>query len=183
MDYSEKKLRRINRYEGIIVNLEVDKAQLPTGREVLREVVEHPGGVCVLPVDENGVAYCVRQFRYPMRQHLLEAPAGKLEQGEDPLACAARELSEETGFEAGRMIPLGSYYTSPGYSTELLHLYLGLDLRRGQAHPDEGELLDLERVPYAELLDMVERGEILDGKTAIAVLQSRRHVLKQEKTS
>ncbi len=178
MDYSEKKLRKINRYEGIIVNLEVDRAQLSTGREVLREVVEHPGGVCVLPVDENWVAWCVRQFRYPMQKHLLEAPAGKLEKGEDPLECAARELSEETGFEAGRLIPLGSYYTSPGYSTELLHLYLGLDLRRGKAHPDEGELLDLEHLPFTELLDMVERGEIQDGKTAIVVLQSRRYVLK-----
>ena len=178
MDYSEKKLRKINRYEGIIVNLEVDKALLPTGREVLREVVEHPGGVCVLPVDENGVAWCVRQFRYPMQRHLLEAPAGKLEKGEDPLECAARELSEETGFAAGRLIPLGAYYTSPGYSTELLRLYLALDLRSGEAHPDEGEFLDLVRLPFPELLAMVERGEIADGKTAIAALQARRFLEK-----
>ena len=178
MDYTEKKLRRINRYEGIIVNLEVDKVQLANGRETMREVVEHPGGVCVLPVDGEGNTYCVRQFRYPMQKHLLEAPAGKREAGEDPLVCAVRELSEETGFEAGQLIPLGAYYTSPGYSTELLYLYLALNLRRGEAHPDEGEFLDLERMPYTELLAMVERGEIADGKTAIAVLQARRYVLK-----
>ena len=174
MDYTEKKLRRINRYEGIIVNLEVDKVQLANGRETMREVVEHPGGVCVLPVDGEGNTYCGRQFRYPMQKHLLEAPAGKLEKGEDPLECAARELGEETGFEAGRLIPLGAYYTSPGYSTELLYLYLALDLRRGEAHPDEGEFLDLVRMPFRELLSMLERGEIADAKTAVAVLQAWR---------
>ena len=174
MDYTEKKLRRINRYEGIIVNLEVDKVQLANGRETMREVVEHPGGVCVLPVDGEGNTYCVRQFRYPMQKHLLEAPAGKLEKGEDPLECAARELGEETGFEAGRLIPLGAYYTSPGYSTELLRLYLALDLRSGEAHPDEGEFLDLVRIPYDELYERALNGEIPDAKTAVIVLQARR---------
>ena len=176
MDYTEEKLRRVNHYEGIVVNVSVDHIRLVDGSTSFREVVEHPGGVCVLPVDENGVAHCVRQFRYPMREHLLEAPAGKLEPGEEPISCAVRELSEETGFTAGEMIPLGSYYTSPGYSTECLHLYLALELRRGQAHLDEGEFLDLVRVPYAELWEMASRGEIRDGKTAIAVLQAKRHL-------
>ena len=177
IDHSEKKVRRINRYEGIIVKVSVDKALRPDGRDCLREVVEHPGGVCILPVDGNNVAYCVRQFRYPIGEHLLEAPAGKLEAGEDPLKCAVRELSEETGFTAGRIVPLGYYYTSPGFSTECLHLYLALDLQRGEAHPDDGEFLELETYPLEELTAMVERGEICDGKTAIAVLRAARLLL------
>ena len=172
MDYTEKRLCRINRYEGVIVNVNMDRALLPDGKECLREVVEHPGGVCVLPVEADGTVCCVRQFRYPMAEHLLEAPAGKVEPGEDPLVCAARELGEETGYEAGRLIPLGDYYTSHGYSTECLHLYLALELRRGEAHPDEGEFLDLVRMPYAELLAMVRAGKIADMKTALAALQA-----------
>lgn len=172
MDYTEEKLRRINRYEGIVVNVTMDCIRLPDGATAYREVVEHPGGVCVLPVDADGSAYCVRQFRYPSRRHLLEAPAGKLEPGEEPLSCAVRELSEETGFTAGRMVPLGSYYTSPGFSTEELHLYLALDLEKGAAHLDAGEFLDVERHPLSELYGMALRGEIPDAKTAIAVLRA-----------
>ena len=172
MDYTEEKLRRINRYEGIVVNVIMDSIRLPDGALAYREVVEHPGGVCVLPVDTDGCAWCVRQFRYPSRRHLLEAPAGKLEPGEDPLSCAIRELSEETGFTAGRMVSLGSYYTSPGFSTEELHLFLALDLEKGQAHLDPGEFLDVERHPLSELLQMVQDGEIPDAKTAIAVLRA-----------
>lgn len=169
-DYTETKLRGINRYEGIVVNVQVDKVRLHGGRECLREVVEHPGGACVLPVDENGICYLVRQFRYPGQAHLLEAPAGKLEKGEDPLACAVRELSEETGFSAGRMELVGGFYTSPGFCTEKLYLYLATDLRRGAQHPDEGELLDLVAMPVSELKAAVLRGEIQDAKTALLAL-------------
>ena len=174
MDYTEQKLRRINRYEGIVVDLTVDRIRLPDGKESLREVVDHPGGVCVLPVDADGFAYCVRQYRYAIGRHIVEAPAGKLEGGEDPLKAAERELAEETGFAAGKMINLGAYYSSPGISTEKLHLYLAVRLRRGDAHPDEGEFLDLLRIPYEELYDRVINGEIPDAKTAVAVLQARR---------
>ena len=174
MDYTEQKLRRINRYEGIVVDLTVDRIRLPDGKESLREVVDHPGGVCVLPVDADGFAYCVRQYRYAVGRHIVEAPAGKLERGEDPLKAAERELGEETGFVAGKMIYLGAYYSSPGISTEKLHLYLAVRLRRGEAHPDEGEFLDLLRIPYEELYDRVINGEIPDAKTAVAVLQARR---------
>lgn len=172
MDYTEEKLRRVNRYDGIIVNIEVDRVKLVNGRETFREVVEHPGGACILPVDQEGNAYCVRQYRYPIGEQLLEAPAGKLEKGEDPLDAAVRELSEETGFSARRIVPLGGYYTSPGFSTEKLYLYLALDLTSGKAHPDEGEFLDVVKIPFRELYEKVKNGEITDGKTAIAVLQA-----------
>ena len=179
MDYTEKKLRRINTYSGIVVNVTVDRVRLSDGRESYREVVEHPGGVCVLPVDEEGNVYCVRQYRYPMGEHLLEAPAGKREKGEEPLTTAIRELGEETGFTADEMIPLGEYYTSPGFSTERLAMYLARGLHPGRTHPDEGEFLDPVKMPFDELLGMVTRGEIPDGKTAIAVLQAEK-ILKKE---
>ena len=174
MDYTEEKLRRINRYEGIVVNVTMDCIRLPDGATAYREVVEHPGGVCVLPVDADGNAWCVRQFRYPSRRHLLEAPAGKLEPGEDPLSCAVRELSEETGFTAGRMVSLGSYYTSPGFSTERLYLYLALGLHPGKSHPDEGEFLNVEKIPFKKLTEMVMNDEIDDGKTIAAVLKAEK---------
>lgn len=179
MAFTEKKLRQINRYEGIIVQVTVDRVELSDGHGTFREVVHHPGGVCVLPVDSDGTAWCVRQFRYPFQKELLEAPAGKLEPGEDPAECARRELSEETGFSAGKLIGLGAYYTSPGFSTECLHLYLALDLQPGKAHPDTGELLDVVKLPFSQLHSMVMAGEIPDAKTALAVLKSEK-LLAQE---
>ena len=174
MDYTEKKLRRLNTDEGIIINVGLDRVSLPDGSEAFREIVEHPGGACILPVDGEGNAYCVRQYRYPIGEHLLEAPPG-----EDPVAGALRELKEETGCTAGRIVPLGAYHSSPGFSSERLYLYLALDLSRGEAHPDEGEFLDLVKLPFSELLAMVKRGEISDGKTAIAALQAE-HILAGE---
>lgn len=176
MDYTEKKLRQINGYQGRIVNISMDMIELPDGGTSFREVVHHPGGVCVLPVDENGMAYLVRQFRYPCAEHLLEAPAGKLEPGEEVLPSAVRELSEETGFEAGQYVDLGAYWSSPGFCTELLHLYLALDLTRGEAHPDPGEFLDLVPVPLEELFERVLRNEITDGKTALAILRAKAYL-------
>ena len=174
MDYTEKKKRRINHYGGIIVDVNVDQVELPGGVLAFREVVEHPGGVGILPVDADGFAYCVRQYRYPFGEHLLEIPAGKLEPGEDPRACAVRELSEETGFTAGRLVDLGRVYTSPGYSHEILYLYLALDLRQGQAHPDENEFLDVLRLPLDDLLAQIMAGALCDGKTVAAVLKGKR---------
>lgn len=177
MEHTEEKLRRVNGYRGVVIDATVDIVRLPDGKISCREVVQHPGGACVLPVDGQGLAWCVRQYRYPMGEEILEAPAGKLEPGEDPLACAVRELGEETGCTAGRMVPLGCYYTSPGYSTERLYLYLALDLRAGDAHLDEGEFLDVVRIPFRELYDRVARGEVPDAKTAIAVFQAD-HILR-----
>ena len=180
MEYFEKQVRSEEKYKGIIVRVRLDEAELHTGKIVRREVVEHPGGVTILPVDDEGFCYMVRQFRYPFGKMILEAPAGKLEAGEDPLECAKRELSEETGYSAKELVDLGCCYTSPGFSTEVLHIYLALGLEAGKAHPDQDEFLNVERIPLSELCDMVMRNEIDDGKTAVAILKADK-LLRNEK--
>lgn len=176
MEYIEKRLDGEEKYRGVIVRVRLDRAELVNGAVVRREVVEHPGGVAVLPVDEAGECLMVRQFRYPIGKSMLEVPAGKLEYGEEPLSCAVRELSEETGLRADEMISLGSLCTSPGFSTERLYLYLALGLHPGEQHPDENEFLDLERHSLAELSRMVMAGEIDDAKTAVAVLKAEKYL-------
>jgi len=176
MDFTEKYKKTINKYQGIIVTVRVDKAEMPNGAEVLREVVEHPGGVTVLAVDDDGYAYCVRQYRYAYSEVLLEAPAGKLEKGEDPGICAERELSEETGIKADEIISLGSIYPSPGFSSEVLHLYLARKLTFKEAHPDENEIVQTEKIHFDDLEEMVLSGEIKDAKTVIAVCRARKYI-------
>ena len=139
-------------------------------------MVEHPGGVTILPVDEEGSCYMVRQFRYPFGRMMLEAPAGKLEYGEDPRDCAVRELSEETGFTADELIDLGRCCTSPGFSSEVLHIYLALGLHPGDCHPDQDEFLNVEKIPLHELSRMVMDGEIDDAKTIVAVLKAEKYL-------
>ena len=180
MDCFEKKIDGELKYEGVIVNVRLDRAELCDGSVVRREVVEHPGGATILPVDDEGYCYCVRQFRYPFGKLMLEAPAGKLEYGEDPKECAVRELSGETGFTADEIIYLGPDCSSPGFSTELLHIYMARGLHKGESHPDEGEFLSVEKHHIDELADMVMSGEIEDGKTIIAVLKAKR-ILDAEK--
>lgn len=173
MDFTEKRIDGETVYRGVIVDVTLDRAELSDGKLVKREVVHHPGGVTVLPIDSDGNCYCVRQFRYPFSQMLLEAPAGKLEKGEDPRECAERELSEETGFTADELLYLGANYTSPGYSSEVLHIFLALGLHEGESHPDDGELLSVEKHNIDELFELVMNGEIRDGKTVIAVLKAK----------
>ena len=180
MSYIEKKIDSEEKYRGVIVNVCLDHAELCDGSIVKREVVEHPGGATILPIDDEGYCYCVRQFRYPFQKELLEAPAGKLEYGEDPYECAVRELSEETGFTADEIISLGEDYSSPGFSTETLHIYLARGLHRGKSHLDEGEFLSVEKHHIDELVQLVMDGKIADGKTIIAVLKAKR-LLESEK--
>lgn len=174
MDFTEKRIDGEEKYAGVIVRVRLDQVELCNGKRSRREVVEHPGGVCILPVDEDGCCSMVRQFRYPFGRMLLEAPAGKQEYGEDPRDCAVRELSEETGFTADELIDMGAMCTSPGFSTELLHLYLALGLHSGKSHPDEGEFLNVEKIPLRRLVEMVMNNEIEDGKTIAAVLKAEK---------
>ena len=152
----------------------LDEVLLPNGRRARREVCEHVGGVGVLPVDRSGNVILVRQFRYPYDTELLEIPAGKLDHGaEDFAACGARELKEETGCTAGRIVPLGAQYPSPGFLTEVVHLFAALDLTEGEMQPDEDEFVEVVRLPIAEVEAMIARDEIRDAKTIVAMYRAR----------
>ena len=179
MEYTEKKIRTINKYCGVIIDVEMDQVQLPDGSLTFREVIRHPGGVAVLPVDAEGNAYCVKQYRYTFAQTILEIPAGKQEPGESAILTAARELSEETGITARHLIDLGEVYASPGCFSEVLHLYLGTGLEFGASHLDEGEFLDVVKLPFDQLLDMVLSNEVKDGKTVAAVLKAAKYLQKR----
>ena len=173
MRLEEETLGTISCYHGVVVNTRLDRARLPDGSLALREVVEHPGGVAVLPLEADGTVWCVRQFRYPFSETLLEIPAGKLEPGEDPESAARRELSEETGLESDDLLYLGRHYCSPGYNSEVLHIYLARRLRHGRAHPDAGEFLAVEKHTLSELTDLALSGALPDTKTVVAVLKAR----------
>ncbi len=149
-----------------------DKALLPDGSEAFREVVEHPGGVCVAALTNEDEVLFVRQFRYPYSEEVLEIPAGKRERGEaDPLECGKRELLEETGATAENFFSMGVIYPTPGYTNELLYLYGATGLTFGEASPDEDEFLTLEKIPLERAVEMVMAGELPDSKTQIAVLK------------
>jgi ADP-ribose pyrophosphatase len=180
MAFLEKQISTVTVYTGRIVNVRSDIAELDNGSRVPREVVEHPGGVAIVPVTEQGEILMVRQYRYPMEEELLEIPAGKLESCEDHADCARRELSEETGCTAGTLLYLGPIYPSPGFSREILHIYLAMDLERGEMHLDEGEFLSVEAVPLPALVEKIMSGEIRDGKTIIGILKAEKH-LEQNK--
>ena len=179
LDYFEKRVDGEVKFKGVIVTVRLDRAELHNGALVRREVVEHPGGVAILPIDEDGNCYMVRQFRYPFGRMMLEVPAGKLEYGEDHRVCAERELSEETGFTADELIYTGALCTSPGFSTEVLHIYLALGLHAGESHPDQDEYLNVEKIPLATLGEMVMNNEISDGKTVIAILKAIQYLQKR----
>ena len=173
MDYTETLVRHINGYNGLIINTTLDRVVLQNGEHTLREVVSHPGGVTIIPIDDDGYVYCVRQFRYPMSEHLLEVPAGKLEYGEEPFLCAGRELSEETGITASEYIDLGKIYPSPGFCKEILYIYMARGLSFGIPHPDHNEFLDVEKIHIDELFKRVMSNEITDAKTVIAILKAK----------
>lgn len=168
--FKEKTLSRHTVFMGKILNLRVDDVELPSGRTSKREVVEHMGAVAVVPVTEKGEVLLVRQYRYPVGCELLEIPAGKLEEGEKPLDCARRELSEETGWEAEKWEQLYCYFSSPGFSNEKLYMFCASDLKYKGQHTDEDENLEVVKVPLNRALDMIKEGTIRDGKTIIGLL-------------
>lgn len=178
MSFFEKQLATKTVYEGIIVTVKRDVAQLQNGNRAEREVVVHPGGVGIVAITDDNKVLLVDQYRYPVEEVLAEIPAGKLEYGEDPFECAVRELSEETGYTAGRYIDLGAIYPSAGFCKETLYLYLALDLKAGEMHLDENELLSVREVDIDELTEQIMANEIRDSKTIIGVLKARKYIEK-----
>lgn len=173
MDLTEKTVRREDIFHGRILNVHVDTVELPNGRQSTREVVEHPGGVGILAIDNRDNVVLVSQYRYVFKKTLLEIPAGKLEPGEDPAAAALRELQEETGASPQEFIPMGRLLASPGCYGEVLWLFLAKGLSQGRPDPDEDEFLSVERIPFDQLVHRVTTGEIEDAKTVAAVLKAK----------
>lgn len=178
MELTEKPLKQEYIFKGKIVNLRVDEALLPNGKTARREVVEHNGGVMIAPLDSEDNLYFVKQFRYPYAEIVTELPAGKLEKGEDPFEAGVRELKEETGAAAEKIVSLGKLYPSPGYCGEIIHLYLATGLSFGQQNPDEDEFLEVFKIPLEKAVQMVMNGELPDSKTQTAVLKI--YIMKKE---
>jgi ADP-ribose pyrophosphatase len=158
-------------YDGHIVKLDVLDVRSPDGAVRKRELVRHPGAVALVALDETGKVLLVRQFRVAAGRVLVEIPAGTLDPDETPEVCAMRELQEETGFKPGQLEYLGGFFVAPGYTTEYIHLYLATELSENRLPGDDDEFIEVERVPLAEALAMIERGEIVDGKSIIGLLR------------
>jgi len=180
MEFFEKQIETKTVYEGLIVNVRSDVAEIQNGNRVPREVVEHPGGVGIVPVTADNKILMVRQFRYPMEEELLEIPAGKLGKGEAPIDCAMRELSEETGCKAGEIIDMGAVYPSPGFCRETLFLFLALDLEQGEIHLDKDELLSVEAVEIDKLIELIMKNELPDAKSIIGIMKAKEYLGNRE---
>jgi len=166
--FEEKTVRTEPVFEGKVISLQIEHVTLPDGRPATREVVLHPGAVAVLAIHE-GRMLVVEQYRKPLNRSLVEVPAGKLEPGEDPMEAARRELKEETGFTARELVPLISFYTAPGFSNELIHLYFARDVVPGEASPDDTEFLTCSALTLEEARQAAASGAIRDAKTIAAV--------------
>jgi ADP-ribose pyrophosphatase len=166
-------------YDGKILNLRVDRVAIPGKGETIREVVEFHGGAVIVALDNAQRVLLIRQYRYAIDRELWELPAGILEAGELPQVCAVRELEEETGYLASHVKSLCSFYTTPGGTNEMLHIFLATDLAPGRPRPEMDERIEVCRVPFADALGMIASGEIVDGKTIIGLLmlQTRGHLL------
>lgn len=171
MNFEEKTLSSKTVFEGRIINVHYDEIELPNGNKAMREVVEHSGGVCVAPLNDNDELLFVRQYRYPYHRELLELPAGKLEKGEDHLKAGIRELEEECGVVADKIIPLGAIYPTVAYCSEIIYLYGAVGLHETKQNLDEDEFLDIIKIPLEKAVEMVMQGEISDAKTVGLVLK------------
>ncbi len=180
-DLIETKLDSENIYDGYLLHIKKDKVRLPNGGEAYREWVKHPGAAAVIPYTDQGEVILVRQYRYPIDEVTLEIPAGKLDAaGEDPLECAKRELSEETGYTAQEYKFLTKLATSVGFSDEVIYIYAARGLAAGQQHTDEDEFINVVKVPLQEAVEMVLDGRINDGKSITAIFMLDRLVNKKD---
>ena len=168
---SEEILKSEYLYRGSVIKLRLDQVRLPNKHVVAREIVEHRGAVAIVAVDDQSRLLLVRQYRVGAAREMLEIPAGTLEEGEDPALCATRELKEETGYSALQWEPLGYFFSSPGFCTEKMYLFLARQLTAGAASPEDDESIAVEWMPLAQAVDAIERGEIIDGKSMVGILR------------
>ena len=172
MELFEKTLSSQNVFDGTVLHITLDEIELPDGEKSKREVVNHQGGVAVAALDDDNNLFFVKQFRYPYKEVVLELPAGKLEKGSTPLENGKRELLEETGAQGYSYISLGQVYPSPGYTSEIIHLYACKVKSEGENRPDYGEFLNVEKIPLNKAVEMVLNNQIPDSKTQIAILKT-----------
>ena len=165
-------------FQGRAFEVRQDQVQLPDGRQITLDIVDHRDAVTLLPVDGEGYLWFIRQYRHPAEQILLELPAGVMEAGEPAEESARRELREETGMDAGELRKLGSFYLAPGYSTECMHVFLASQLLHSPLPGDADEFLSIERIPVQEAFRMAENGQIRDAKSLGALLLARPHLSK-----
>lgn len=180
MLYEEKTMKCDRIYEGKIINLRIDTVELPEKKYSKREIVEHPGGVGIIPITADGQVVLVRQYRKAVNKELLEIPAGKNEVNEEPRETAIRELKEETGYTAEKLEYLMEFYTSPGYCNEKIYLFLASGLIEGEQLPDDGEFCEVVKYGIDELIKMVDRGEIIDSKTIIGINLAKEYLNRRQ---
>ena len=174
MAHIEKTVDSKEMFSGRVIRVTLDTVELENGERSMREIVHHHGGACVLAVTDADEVYLVRQYRYALQEEIWELPAGKLEAAEDPFEAAKRELAEECGVTADEFIDLGVLYPTVGYDSEKIYMYAARGLHAVPQHLDQGEFLDVVKLPFAKALDMVMKDEIRDSKTAAALLKYAR---------
>ena len=157
-----------NIYKGKVITLNIDTVTLPNGLTVDLEMVRHPGAAAIVPLIDDTVVL-IRQFRHAAGGFIYEIPAGKLHPGEDPKACAARELEEEIGYRAGGLELISSIFTAPGFTDEVIHIYKATGLTKGRQHLDRDEVLEVVEMPLAEAVAMIQAGTIRDAKTIVGL--------------
>ncbi|OZM58706.1 ADP-ribose pyrophosphatase [Lottiidibacillus patelloidae] len=168
-DLTEKTISEQTIYEGKVIDLKVKEVRLPDGKIGKREVLNHPGAVAIVACTKENKLVVVRQFRKALERTIVEIPAGKLEKGEEPLDSAKRELEEETGYTCEKITKISAFYTTPGFSNQIVHVYFTNELSKGTQQTDSDEFVDVMEITIDEALRMIETGEIIDAKTIYAV--------------
>jgi ADP-ribose pyrophosphatase len=170
MNIKERLVKKNLKYKGKVIDCYCDEVKLPNGKHSTREYFSHPGASAILPFIDKNKIILVKQYRYPIRQITYEIPAGKMDKGESPLKCIKRELREETGYTAKTIKKILSFYPTPAFSNEILHIFSAFNLKQGIISPDEDEFLSNVIIDFNKAIDMIYSGEIIDSKTIIALL-------------
>jgi len=176
MEFFEETLNSRKVYSGKIINLRVDEVMLPNGKKSTREIVEHQGATAIVAINERNEVIMLRQYRKPVELTILEIPAGRIEAGEDVETCAQRELMEEIGYYAGKLIPLIDFYSTPGFSNEKMYIFLATQLKSKKKPADSDENIRIEEIPFEEAVEKVYSGEIVDAKTIIGLLIANQYL-------